>query len=268
MCGFPGLLCGRESAVESRARRARLVRVLRLPSCGFLFALLLVNASCKPGVGSSCEKGEARCLGDRSALACQAGKFIETPCRGPHGCTLSERGTSCDISGDKPGEACSRDDEGTATCADHATMLVCHDGVYGLSPCRGPRGCELTGDRAACDSSIAELNDACRNEGTKACAADKSAVLICKDRVMTSYYPCRGVGGCSSSGGKLSCDTSLAKLGDPCDPKLDGQAFACTPDGSNLLLCKSGAFALDQTCKSGQKCLTEGSSSRCGKPGK
>ena len=234
----------------------------------WLFALWCSCASCKPEVGSSCEKGEARCLDGQRELACQAGKFIETPCRGPRGCALGERGTSCDFSADKPGDACSSDDEGAATCSDKATMLACHAGVYGVVPCRGARGCELAEGRAACDTSIAEPNDACRDEGTKACAADKSAVLICKDHAMVSYYRCRGASGCGSGGGKLSCDTSIAQLGDACDKKLEGQAFACTPDGASLLVCKGGSFALDQACKAGQKCLTDGSSSHCAKPDK
>jgi len=268
MCRNSRAARGAESAAESVAVRARLVHVLRFSSSAPLLFVLCVAASCKPGVGSSCEKGEARCLDGQRALTCQAGKFIETPCRGPHGCALGERGTSCDFSANKPGDPCSSDDEGAATCADQRSMLACHGGIYGAVPCRGARGCELVDGRAACDTSLAEPNDACRDEGTKACTVDKSAVLVCKDHAMAPYYPCRGANGCGSSGGKLSCDTSLAKLNDPCDKKLEGQAFACTPDGASLLVCKAGAFALDQTCKSGQKCLTEGSSSHCAKPEK
>ncbi len=233
-----------------------------------LLSLWCLCVSCKPGVGSSCDKGEARCLDGQRELVCQAGKLIETACRGPHGCSFTEQGTSCDFSSDKPGDACSTDDEGAATCNGKVTMLACHGGVYGVVPCRGARGCELADGRAACDTSIAEPSDACRDEGTKACAADRSAVLVCKDHAMAQFYPCRGVNGCGSAAGKLSCDTSIAKLGDPCDKKLEGQAFACAVDGASLLVCKAGAFALDQTCKSGQKCLTDGSSSHCGKPDK
>lgn len=85
---------------------------------------------------------------------------------------------------------------------------------------------------------------------------------------MTAYYPCRGANGCVFAAGKLSCDTSIAKLGDACDKKLEGQAFSCTPDSTSILVCKGGAFTLDQTCKSGQKCLVEGSSTHCAKPDK
>ena len=144
-------------------------------------------------------------------------------------------------------------------------MLACHGGLYGVVPCRGSRGCSTAEGRAACDTSVAQPNDACHDETLKACASDATQVLICKDHRMVSYYPCRGANGCSSLGGKLSCDTSIAKLADPCDKKLEGQAFSCTPDGSSILVCKGGALALDEACKAGQKCLVEGNSTHCAK---
>ena len=242
--------------------------VLRSRCVAFLFGLVLLAVSCKPGVGSSCGKGEARCVDTRSELACQAGQFVLTPCHGPRGCSTNEQGTSCDFSGNQAGDPCSTDDEGAATCHSKDGMLACHGGLYGLVPCRGTRGCTNADGRAACDTSVAQLNDACRDETLKACASDASQVLICKDHAMVSFYPCRGLNGCTSLGGKLSCDTSIAKLGDPCDKKLEGQAFSCSPDGASIPLCKGGAFTLDETCKAGQKCLVEGSSTHCAKPDK
>ncbi|HEX3773441.1 MAG TPA: hypothetical protein VHV51_03195 [Polyangiaceae bacterium] len=235
---------------------------------GISLVLSFGAGSCKPNAGSSCEKGEARCIDGKHELACEAGKFIETPCSGPRGCSTSEQGTSCDFSGDKPGDPCSADDEGAATCNSKDTMLACHGALYGIVPCRGSKGCALAEGRAACDTSIAQLNDACRDEGLKACASDGLQVLICKDHAMSTFYPCRGANGCSTNAGKLSCDTSIAKLGDPCDKKMEGQAFSCTPDGASILQCKGGAFTLDETCKSGQKCLVDGSSTHCAKPEK
>jgi hypothetical protein len=241
---------------------------LRFLLLALWFGLSLSVASCKPGVGSSCEKGEARCIDAKRELACQAGQFVETPCSGARGCSTSEQGTSCDFSGNKSGDPCSADDEGAATCNSKDAMLACHSGQYGVVPCRGSKGCSNAEGRAICDTSVATLNDACRDENLKACASDASQVLICKDHLMTTYYPCRGANGCLSTGGKLSCDTSIAKLGDPCDKKMDGQAFSCTPDSASILLCKGGAFALDETCKAGQKCLVDGSSTKCAKPDK
>jgi len=233
-----------------------------------LLVCLSLAAACKPGVGSACDKGEARCIDGQRELACQAGNFIETPCRGPRGCATSDKGTSCDFSADKPGDPCSSDDEGAATCTAKDAMLACRGGRYTVVSCRGTRGCTDAEGRALCDTSVAELNDACKDETSKACASDGSQVLICKDHAMVPLYPCRGANGCTVTGGKLSCDTSLAKLGDACDKKLDGQAFSCTPDGASILACKGGAFALDQACKAGQKCRVEDTRTQCAKPDK
>lgn len=228
----------------------------------------MLASSCKPGVGSSCDKGEARCIDAKRELACEAGHFIETPCLGPKGCSTSEQGTSCDFSGNKAGDPCSSDDEGAATCGARDGMLACHGGKYGIIPCRGSKGCKNEDGRPYCDTSLAQPGDACRDENLKACASDGSEVLICKAHVVVPLYLCRGANACASVGGKLSCDTSIAKLGDPCDKKMDGQAFSCNPDGTAILACKGSAFALDETCKAGQKCVALGSTTHCVKPDK
>ena len=220
---------------------------------------------CKPSAGSACDKGEARCLDAKRELVCQAGKFIESPCNGPGGCRLTERGTSCDFSGNKAGDPCSADEEGAATCRNKDGMLACHGGLYAVVPCRGSHGCVNAEGRASCDTSIAEPSDACPDENLKACSVDGSQVLICKQHTMQRFYQCRGANGCVSSPGKLSCDTSIAKLGDACDKKLEGQAFSCTPDAREILVCKGGAFILDQTCPAGEKCQSVGSSTKCEK---
>jgi hypothetical protein len=233
---------------------------------GVLAALSLPD--CKPTAGSSCDKGEARCLDSKRELICQAGRFVESPCNGPGGCVQSDKGTSCDFSGNQPGDPCSADEQGAASCSSKDGMLACHGGVYAFVPCRGYRGCVNAEGRAVCDTSIAEPGDVCSDDNLKACSGDRSQVLICKQHTMQRFYSCRGENGCLSSGGKLNCDTSISKLGDACDKKLEGQAFACTPDAAEILVCKGGAFVTDETCKAGQKCSVVGLSTKCRRPGK
>ena len=230
--------------------------------------MILLGVGCKPTVGSSCDKGEARCVDGKHELVCQAGKFIESPCNGPAGCGTTARGTSCDFSGNQAGDACSTDEEGTAICANRDGMLACHAGRYAIVPCRGGHGCLNAEGRALCDTSVAEAGDPCNEESLKACSSDGTKVLICKQHAMKPFYSCRGDNGCISNAGKLSCDTSVAKLGDACDKRLEGQSFACSADGAAILVCKGGAFDLDQTCKAGQKCVSSGSATQCSKPGK
>ena len=90
----------------------------------------LVLAGCKPGVGSRCDKGEARCVDTTRALVCQDGRYIETPCRGEAGCRLEVDRTACDIHRDRPGDACSTDEEGAGVCINDKSLLACHKGKY------------------------------------------------------------------------------------------------------------------------------------------
>ncbi len=135
-----------------------------------------------------------------------------------------------------------------------------------MLPCRGPQGCVNRSGRVACDTALAEPGDVCSADGTKACSVDGAQVLICRQHAMQRFYLCRGPGGCAQASGKLRCDTSVAKPGDACDQKLEGQAFSCTPDQSAILACKGGAFTLDETCKTGQKCTSLAGGTHCATP--
>jgi hypothetical protein len=220
--------------------------------------------ACKPGPGSSCEKGEARCLDAQRQIVCQDGVYIETPCRGPHGCAQDVAGTSCDISKNRPGDPCSLDEEGSAACSDNKTMIACRTGKYVAVTCGGPNGCERQGNRSLCDRSVAPLGDDCDSDGIKACSRDSTQVLSCRDGKMATLLECRGPRGCVSVGGKLDCDISLAAEDDPCEPKLEGH-IACTPEREAMVRCHGGRFVLEEKCKKGRSCLTEGTASRCEK---
>lgn len=265
----PGGSVWRSSAYAGRSSTARLELALRVwHLIRVSLASLALALACKSSVGSSCDKGDGRCLDPKSELICQAGKLIETPCAGPRGCSVNEKGTSCDFSANKPGDPCSTDDEGVAICTGKDAMIACHGGAYAHVPCRGTRGCLDAEGRALCDTSLAEPGDVCHDENLKACSSDGAQVLICKQSTMQRFYACRGEGGCAVTAGKLTCDTSIAKLGDACDKKLEGQAFSCAPDRAAILICKGGAFTLDQACKSGQKCAVVGTSTQCARPTK
>jgi len=226
---------------------------------------LLVAFGCKPDVGSSCDKGEARCIDGKRQLVCQAGKFIESPCGGPGGCALGEKGTSCDFSKNKPGDACSTDDEGAALCAGTDQMIACRAGKYQHVPCRGPKGCANEGGFALCDQAIAAVGDACKDENKKACAVEGKSVLLCRDHKMDLLLSCRGPRGCSAAGGKLDCDMSIAKKGDPCDKTQEG-SVSCNEEASSTLICKNQSFTFDEKCKPGTRCVAEGTSTQCLKP--
>jgi len=252
----------RRVSIESRSSRSRLTAAVTATLVALGLSALV---ACKPSVGSSCEKGEARCIDPARSLTCEAGRFIETPCRGKDGCRLLPEGTSCDTRGNKDGDACSKDEEGAAVCSDPTTLVSCRAGAIVRSPCRGKGGCTEEAGRAQCDASIAEAGEVCAAGAKNACAVNGKEVLACAEGAMKKAYDCRGERGCSVVSGKIDCDTSVARLGDDCDKRLEG-SFACTEDGGSIVKCTAGRFAKDETCKAPNRCLAEPGSTRCGKP--
>ncbi len=221
---------------------------------------------CEPGVGSSCDPDEARCLNPTTELVCQDGKYIATPCRGPGGCAvLPNVGVACDITKNKPGDDCAAGEEGVASCVSDHRMIVCREGKYAFEPCRGSDGCENSRGRARCDKSLAMPGDPCQQEGEKACEVRGQELLVCRGGKMSALYRCLGAEGCQAKG-KLKCDMSVADKGDACDPEMEGAA-ACTPDKSAILVCKGGKFVKDEDCRDGKSCNPEGAT-RCEKPEK
>jgi len=228
---------------------------------------LALFGACKPGPGSSCDKGEARCVNKQSQLVCQSGSYIEAPCRGPRGCALTPTGVSCDITGNKAGDVCSTDEEGASACVDPKTKVVCSAGKFLATSCRGPKGCETQEGRPLCDLSVSEPGDPCREaDKTKACSVDGKQYLVCKAGKMTMEFQCLGPNGCKSDGGKLNCDLSVARDKDPCTAEMEGK-HACNLDKSSIVICKGGKFVIDEECKAGTSCNSEGTI-KCEKPEK
>jgi hypothetical protein len=204
-------------------------------------------------------------LDAKRAIICDDGKFVETPCRGKAGCSTVQEGTTCDISGNQPGDVCSKADEGVAVCVSDDAMLACHGRKYERVPCRGPRGCEVVGAQANCDQSVASAGEPCNKPGAKACSIDKSQVLSCRDGRLVAQYFCRGDGHCSSEGGKLGCDETVARLGDSCDKSLSGH-IACSEDKKSLITCQAEHFVPSEKCKPNTVCTVSGQSTKCEKP--
>ncbi len=227
---------------------------------------LLIPFACKPAPGGPCERGEARCLDAQREIVCDDGKFVETPCRGKAGCSTIKETTTCDISGNRPGDACAKSEQGVAACADPSGMIACHSGRFERVECRGPRGCETVVGQPNCDQSVADVGDACKLPNAKSCSTDKQSVLVCREGRLEPLYSCRGQAGCSSAAGKLACDQTVARLKDPCDKGLDGHV-ACSEDAAQLLVCKSETFVASEKCKAGTKCTVSGQSTACAKPG-
>lgn len=226
---------------------------------------LLCLAACKAAPGGSCREHEARCLDGKRAIVCDNGTFVETPCKGKAGCSTVNEKTTCDISGNQPGDSCSSGDEGVAVCAGADRMLACHGRKFETVPCRGPKGCETVAEQPSCDQSVAAAGEPCKKPKAKACSVDKTRVLSCTDGRLVEQYFCRGEAQCQSSGGKLSCDQTVAKLGDSCDKALNGH-IACSEDKKSLITCKDEHFVPSEKCKAATLCAVSGQSTKCEKP--
>lgn len=214
-----------------------------------------VSGNAEGDVCSTGDENKGACTADgESLVSCRDGKYQVMACRGPKGCRPSPTGWSCDSSAAEEGDRCSG--EGSACAVDGKRMLSCQGGRYAMKwNCRGPAGCKDSGDgQLHCDFSIAEVGDACDSEGG-ACTADGKQLLRCEEGKFAAQSLCRGPKGCKDEGTTLSCDSSLAEVGDPCDPD-DG---ACAVDGKAFLECKEGKYAATQRCA----CVVEGGIVRC-----
>jgi hypothetical protein len=145
-------------------------------------------------------------------------------------------------------------------------MIVCRAGSYRIEHCRGPEGCENTAGRAACDTSVSKIDDDCQQPAQRACAHDGTRLLGCRAGKMVSILSCRGENGCQAKGGKLECDLSVAAVGDPCQPEMEGN-HACAADETSIVRCKRGKFVIDQPCAKSERCSNEPSSIACKKLG-
>jgi hypothetical protein len=241
---------------------SRRVRIAWVPA-----ALLLgvLAGCCKPKPGDACDKGKAACLDDKTELACQAGRYVAAPCKGPRGCAMVNKAIQCDITGNVAGDPCSTDDEGNGACASGAkTQIVCRGGRYALDTCRGPAGCKPVPEGSECDKTIAAVGEPCGKlaVGTDACSVDGKSILTCVGGAFALAHPCRGPGGCSLKESHAVCDRSVVDPGESCAELTVGR-HACSTDGKSALTCRDGRFALDRACKGPKGCRVAGDQIEC-----
>jgi len=177
-----------------------------------LIAALVLAAGCRrePAPGDPCESRDRRCRDRTTELACEGGKLIEVPCKGPKGCVEEPMKLRCDVTGNATGDPCPTDAEGSGACLQAGkAWVVCRGGRYAVEPCRGVRGCREQGGKLACDQTVAEPGDACARQ-TGACSPDGLSALVCEDARFVFQARCTGEGGCSVHADEITCD--LGKL--------------------------------------------------------
>jgi hypothetical protein len=161
--------------------------------------------------------------------------------------------------GKHTGSACK---PGESLCTTKEAALTCQNGKFVDIACRGPLGCNRFQNHANCDTTISNVGDPCMAQADEeyACSPDKKQALLCKNGRFDRYLECRGPSGCSLLGAQVSCDTSIAKKGDPCKVQ---KASACSDDKKELLVCQDGKFVEYRFCRGQLGCYMKGDAPAC-----
>lgn len=95
-------------------------------------------------------------------------------------------------------------------------------------------------------------------QGTGYRCRDPYSALECRDGTWV-YLPCRGLDGCRREGNQITCDVSLAQLGDNCPSSMEG-AGVCSVGGGALYVCRNLKFEMASTCRT---CMLSGAQLVC-----
>jgi hypothetical protein len=146
------------------------------------------------------------CGPDRvSVMKCKGKHWkLAGKCPGPRGCSSQKQQVVCDDSIADVGMLCAT--EGSAACSgDKRVLLKCKGGVMVEdAKCRGVKACDVSGGIPKCDTTIAQIGDACGNDDEAACAVDGKQFLRCRSHVMTAVQTCKGA--CNVSGTEILCN--------------------------------------------------------------
>jgi hypothetical protein len=179
-------------------------------------------------------------------------------CLGPSGC---QRAGKDDVACDNPvavvGDGCNQPKD-TACSKDRAAALVCAGDRFVLAqPCKGPRGCMVTGETLYCDNALAEPGDLCTLEGDAACKSDRAAFMKCVKGTFQITNACRGPRRCvvtekpAENKEQFECDDSVTQPGDPCEE--EGET-SCGADGRSLDTCKQHKIVAAESCPRDAAC--------------
>ncbi len=242
----------------------------RILSAAFLLTVALCIVGCKQKAGSACKVDHLEMCQDKSsALSCNDGRWELIQCKGSQGCTaISAQQGYCDQSSSVENEPCNMDTDHACT-PDKLSMLQCKAHKWQkVGTCKGPKHCELASEKkqVTCDMSLADTNDACdidNKAGSEnyACTTDRGGMLKCTSGKFSLVSTCNGPKSCRLEANKVSCDDSLAKVGDPCDHPTD--SYACSADKSEILKCAGHVFKKYETCLGKKKCDVSGTMVAC-----
>lgn len=215
-------------------------------------AITILACGKKPAPGGACKtEGDVKCLDKKTGLFCVEGKWESLGCEGPTGCMSVAGSGSCTHTSYAEGEPCFED--GKPECsANRKAMLKCEKHHWKLlNKCLGALGCVANVQGAKCDLGASTEGSPCtkENEGNASCTPDGKSLLLCKGGKMTLGARCKGMHGCRQRGTELTCDETIADLGDVCDSSEYEGKFACSTDKKTRLVCKSNKFVKERSCR-------------------
>ena len=166
------------------------------------------NVSCNVvrDVGEPCQGKGADCSTDgKKMIECEGGAWkLRMNCSKL--CVANTKGVKCENASGAVGDECTPEQKDQAVCsADKLHLLVC-DGAkfFSASSCRGQNHCRAVGKQIQCDTSMAEVDDACEEEGVLSCDTAKKTMLKCSGKKFVVEKACKKR--CNNAFNKFSCD--------------------------------------------------------------
>ena len=157
----------------------------------------------------------------------------------------------------KAGAACKI--ETKELCISETQALACHDGRWEQMKCRGPIGCSKNGGEDACDQAVADDKEVCNLVNDYVCSSDQKVMLECTKHRWAFVQSCAGDRHCVLEQKKVTCDNSIATVGDACREEED---YACAaPDQKSALVCRGGKFVMASHCDGKNACRVTGDKS-------
>lgn len=159
-----------------------------------------------------------------------------------------------------PGAECKT--KGEIGCVDKKNGVICIDKKWESITCEGATGCMMTAGSGSCTHTNYAVGEPCLKEGEPQCAGDKKAMIKCEDSHWKLLNKCTGKLGCVANANGAKCDLGAAEANSDCTAQNEGNA-SCTPDGKDLLLCKSGKMTVAAHCRGMHKCRQLGKKIEC-----
>ena len=166
-----------------------------------------VSCSVIKDVGEPCPSTlKADCSSDgKKMLECEGGAWkLRMNCSKL--CVSNVQGVRCENASGAIGDPCTAEQKDSAVCSEDKLQLLVCDGAkfFSASSCRGQNKCRAVGKQIQCDSSMAEIADACEEEGILSCDTAKKTMLKCVNKKFVKEQACKKR--CNNAFDKVSCD--------------------------------------------------------------